>query len=87
MKMDNTNIIPSAASIHLDYQNFTSLQKRAADAIVDAAKQGRNNTSLKLTTAQGNYLVPILRKLGYSALCFPSKDDTNNLYVFLDIEW
>lgn len=47
--MDNTNIIPSAVSIRRDYQNFTDLQKRAANAIVAAAKQGRDNTSLKLT--------------------------------------
>ena len=52
--MDNTNIIPNAASIRRDYENLTDLQKRVANTIVEAAKQGRDNTSLKLTAAQCN---------------------------------
>lgn len=85
--MDNTNIIPSAASIRRDYQNFTDLQKRAANAIVTAAKQGRDNTSLKLTAGQCNCLTPILQELGYLVLPFPSRDDSGNLYVYLEINW
>lgn len=85
--MDNTNIIPSAASIRRDYQNFTDLQKLAANAIVAAAKQGRDNTSLKLTSGQCNYLTPILQELGYLVLPFPSRDDSGNLYVYLEINW
>lgn len=85
--MDNTNIIPSAASIRRDYQNFTDLQKRTATAIVAAAKQGRNTTSIKLTAGQCNYLTPILQELGYLVLPFPSRDDSGNLYVYLEINW
>lgn len=85
--MDNTNIIPNAASIRRDYENLTDLQKRAANTIVAAAKQGRDNTSLKLTAAQCNYLTPILQELGYLVLPFPSRDDSGNLCVYLEINW
>ena len=85
--MDNTNIIPNAASIRRDYENLTDLQKRVANTIVEAAKQGRDNTSLKLTAAQCNYLAPILQELGYLVLPFPSRDDSGNLYVYLEINW
>jgi len=85
--MDNTNIIPSAASIRRNYQNFIDLEKRAANIIIEAAKQGRKDTSLKLTAAQCNYLTPILQKLGYLALPYPRRDDTGDLYVHLEINW
>lgn len=90
MKMDNTNsvsIIPNAASIRRDYENLIDLQKRVANTIVEAAKQGRDNTSLKLTAGQCNYLTPILQELGYLVLPFPSRDDSGNLYVYLEINW
>lgn len=87
MKMDNTNIIPSAASICRDYQNFTDLQKRVANTIIEAAKQGRNTTSIKLTAEQCSYLTPILQKLGYLVLPYPREDDTGDLYVHLEINW
>lgn len=87
MKMDNTNIIPSAESIRRNYQNSTELQKRIANTITAAAKQGRNTTSIKLTAGQCNYLTPILQELGYLVLPFPSRDDSGNLYVYLEINW
>ena len=85
--MDNTNIIPSAASIRRDYQTFTDLQKLASNTIVEAAKQGRNTTSLKLTEGQCDYLVPILHQLGYLVLPYPRRDDAGNSYIRLEINW
>ena len=71
------------------YMNGITLQKNIAEAIRNAANNGRTSTSIRVTEQQGVYLVSILKDLDYFTILYPVRDGDNDsiVYFMLEISW
>lgn len=86
--MEN-NIIPTAAQIRSDYLDDIELQKSIAKTIKDAANEGHDHITIKLTPKQASFICPILKELGYLALPYAVSYNNNSKaeYLLLEISW